>query len=131
MSANAHRFRRNKYGAKKTHCSHGHKHDSKKEAVRCDQLHDLWAAGQISDLVIQPQFFFIIDGKQVKHENGRRVGYRPDFSYSQDGAEVVEDVKPASKFAVSKDYPLRKAIFKALHPSITFREFNGASEKDK
>ncbi len=130
MSGNAGRFRRNKYGAKKTHCSHGHKHDSKKEAARCEELHDLWAAGQISNLVNQPQFWFCINGQQVKHENGRRVGYRPDFSYSQDGAEVVEDVKPTSKFAMSKDYPLRKAIFKALYPSITFREFNGASEKD-
>lgn len=130
MSANASRFRRNKYGAKKTNCSHGHKHDSKKEAARCDELHDLWAAGQIGNLVNQPQFWFCINGQQVKHENGRRVGYRPDFSYSQDGTEVVEDVKPTSKFAMSKDYPLRKAIFKALYPSITFREFNGASEKD-
>ena len=118
MSANANRFRRNKYGAKKTHCSHGHKHDSKKEAARCEELHDLWAAGQISNLVNQPQFWFCINGQQVKHENGRRVGYRPDFSYWQNGAEVVEDVKGM----ITADFTLRKAIFRALYPHIVFRQ---------
>lgn len=118
MSGNAHRFRRNKYGAKKTHCAHGHKHDSKKEAARCDELHNLWAAGQISDLVVQPQFHFVIDGKQVKHENGRRVGYRPDFSYVHDGQQVAED----SKGFITADYVLRKAIFRALFPHIVFRQ---------
>lgn len=118
VSINAQRFRRNKYGAKKTVCAHGHKHDSKKEAARCDELHDLWAAGQIADLVNQPQFWFVINGQQVKHENGRRVGYRPDFSYRQDGAEVVED----SKGFITADYTLRKAIFRALYPWIVFRQ---------
>lgn len=118
MSGNAHRFCRNKYGAKKTYCAHGHKHDSKKEAARCDVLHDLWAAGQISDLVVQPQFWFVIDGKQVKHENGRRVGYRPDFSYIHEGRETVEDVKGM----VTADYTLRKAIFRALFSHIVFRQ---------
>ena len=118
MSANAARFRRNKYGAKKTMCAHGHKHDSKKEAARCNELHDLWAAGQIADLVTQPQFWFVIDGKQVKHENGRRVGYRPDFSYRQDGAEVAEDVKGM----VTADFTLRKAIIRDLFPHIVFRQ---------
>ena len=118
MSANAARFRRNKYGAKKTVCAHGHKHDSKKEAARCNELHDLWAAGQIADLVTQPQFWFVIDGKQVKHENGRRVGYRPDFSYTQDGRQIAED----SKGFITADYTLRKAIFRALFPKIMFRQ---------
>ena len=118
MSGNAGRFRRNKYGAKKTHCSHGHKHDSKKEAARCEVLHDLWAVGQISNLVNQPVYHFVIDGKQVKHDNGRRVSYRADFEYVQDGQKITED----SKGYITADYVLRKAIFKALYPTIVFRQ---------
>lgn len=118
MSGNAHRFRKNKYGAKKTHCSHGHKHDSKKEAVYCDTLHNRLYAGEISDLKISVQFWFVINGKQVKHRNGRRVGYLADFSFFENGKLVVVDVKGF----VVRDWPLRRAIFCALHPEIEFRE---------
>jgi hypothetical protein len=61
--------RRSKFNAKKAYCAQCHKHDSKREAARCDELHTLWAAGEIGDLVIQPQFWFIINGNQVKHDN--------------------------------------------------------------
>lgn len=117
--------RPNKYGAKKAGCHAGHTHDSIREAQRCDELHLLLKAGEISDLVIQPQYYFVINGQQVKHDNGRRVGYRPDFSYMKDGKQIVEDVKPASRFAISNDYPLRKAIFKALYPNVIFVEVTG------
>jgi hypothetical protein len=110
--------RRSKYNAKKARCAHAHKHDSKREAARCNELHVLWAAGVIADLVIQPQFWFVINGSQVKHDNGRRCGYRPDFSYTESGQDCVEDVKGM----VTADFTLRKAIFKALFPTIEFRQ---------
>jgi hypothetical protein len=110
--------RGSKYGAEKSFCAQCHKHDSKREAARCDELHILWAAGVIADLVIQPQFWFIINGSQVKHDNGRRCGYRPDFSYTEGGQDCVEDVKGM----VTADFTLRKAIFKALFPTIEFRQ---------
>lgn len=118
------RGRANKYGAKKTRCSQGHLHDSAKEARRCNDLHLLARAGEIDDLEVQPKFYFCIGGVQVKHDNGRRVGFTPDFSYidMKSGADVVEDVKAASTRARSNDYPLRKAMFKALFPAIEFRE---------
>jgi hypothetical protein len=75
-------FRRNKFGAKKTPCGQGHTHDSKREAARCDKLHQLEADGYITDLELQPQFYFDINGTQVKHDNGRRVGYKADFLYT-------------------------------------------------
>lgn len=109
---------RNKYRAQKSFCVAGHKHDSKREAKRCDELHDLMAMGDIADLECQPQFYFIIDGVQVKHDNGRRVGYRPDFRYVKNGRDTVEDVKGF----ITPDYVLRKAIFKALFPEIDFIE---------
>ena len=118
MSGNANRFKRNKFGAKKTVCAHGHTHDSRKEASRCDQLHHMLDAGEIRDLEIQPQYWFVIDGKQVKHDNGRRVGYRPDFAYVQDSRQCAEDCKGF----ITADYTLRKAIFKALFSEIEFRQ---------
>ena len=49
---------------------------------------------------------------------GRRVGMRPDFQYFEGDKNVCEDVKGFK----TSDYTLRKAIFKALFPHITFVE---------
>lgn len=110
----------NKYGAKKAICSLGHKHDSKREAGRCEKLHQLEAAGYITDLELQPQFWFAINGQQLKHDNGRRVGYKADFLYTDtvEGVRVVED----SKGMAARDWPIRKAIFRALNPHLVLRE---------
>jgi len=118
MSANAQRFRRNKYGAKKTQCGHGHKHDSKREAICCNDLHLRLCAGEISDLEVQPQFWFVINSKPVKHRNGRRVGYQADFAFLEAGRKIVVDAKG---FA-ARDWPLRRAIFEALFPDLELRE---------
>lgn len=112
--------RGNKYGAKKATCRNGHVHDSRREARRCDQLHLLLRAGDIEGLECQPQYWFSFDGRQIKHTNGRRVGYRPDFRYfdRHSGCEIVEDAKGIR----TEGYVLRAAIFRALYPSITLRE---------
>lgn len=105
----------NKYFAKKANCAQGHTHDSIKEARRCETLHAMQKKGEITDLKVHPQFWFVINGKQVKHDNGRRVGVKLDFQYkTANGRTVCEDVKPQSRLAISRDWPLRKAIFKAL-----------------
>lgn len=111
-----------KYGSKPTACNNGHKHPSAKEARRCDQLHMLQRAGEIRNLLTEPQFWFTVNGVQMKHDNGRRVGYKPDFQYFEGDKNVVEDVKSGSWRGQSHDYPLRKAVFKALYPYIEFRE---------
>jgi hypothetical protein len=110
--------RSNKYGARKTHCGGGHTHDSQREAMRCDHLHLMQRAGAISDLQQQPAFWFAIDGVAVKYPNGRRVGVTFDFAYQERGRSVVED----SKGMRVRDWPLRRAIFEALHPDIEVRE---------
>jgi hypothetical protein len=107
-----------KYRAVKSQCRAGHTHDSKREAIRCNELHDLQAAGAISDLIIHPQYWFVINGRQIKHGNGRRVGYRSDFEYVENGINVTEDVKGV----VVRDWPLRRAIFIALFPDHQLRE---------
>ncbi len=112
--------RGNKYFAKKSPCDQGHTHASKREALRCDRLHQMVRLGEIADLEIEPQFWFAIDGKQLKHGNGHRVGYKGDFLYTDLETEerVVEDVKGVSV----RDWPLRKAIFTALNPHLVLRE---------
>ena len=101
-----------RYFAKKTTCIHGHKHDSKREAARCAELHLLLKAGEIDGLVYEPQYWFEINGQPVKHMNGRRAGYKADFSYIEGGKVVVEDVKAKNGF-MARDVPLRWAIFRA------------------
>lgn len=109
----------NKFGARRAACAAGHAHASKAEARRCDTLHLLQRAGEIGELQQQPQFWFVIDGRQVVHEGGRRVGYRADFSYLSGGRLIVEDVKGAYR---DDAWTLRKAIFRALFPDIELRE---------
>lgn len=108
-----------KYFARKTACNHGHMHASKREAARCGELHLLLRAGEIADLQIEPQFWFTIDGAVVKHTNGRRAGYKPDFAYSEGDQKVVEDVKSAP--TMTEAATLRIALFRALHPEIDMR----------
>ena len=107
-----------KYRAVKAQCGAGHTHDSKREAIRCNELHILQAAGEITDLTIHPQYWFVINGRQLKHPNGRRVGYKSDFEYIENGMLVTEDVKGV----VVRDWPLRRAVFKALFPNHDLRE---------
>jgi hypothetical protein len=107
-----------KYRAVKAQCNAGHTHDSKREAMRCNELHILQAAGEITDLMIHPQYWFVINGRQLKHPNGRRVGYKSDFEYIENGMLVTEDVKGV----IVRDWPLRRAVFKALFPNHDLRE---------
>ena len=113
-------MKRNKYGAKKSGCQHGHTHDSIREAVRCNELHLLQMAGHIAMLRVHHQFWFVINGKQVKHPNGRRVGYKVDFFYSE--LPSLVDVAEDSKGVRTEAYVLRAALFRALFPMIELRE---------
>jgi hypothetical protein len=107
-----------KYRAVKMKCAKGHTHDSKREAIRCNELHALQADGVISDLIVHPQYWFVINGRQLKHANGRRVGYKADFEYVENGAQITEDVKGV----IVRDWPLRRAVFITLFPHHQLRE---------
>ena len=97
-------------------CGFGHLHPSKREARRCADLHILARAGEISDLLVQPRFYFEVNGRELLHDNGRRAVYTPDWRYRRvrDGQDVVEDTKGARV----RDWPLRKALFRACYPHI-------------
>lgn len=109
----------NKYRAKKTNCNNGHCHDSKRESKRCDDLHLFQRAGHIAGLCIEPQYYFHINGNPLKHPNGRRAGYKPDFSYSENGKVVCEDVK--SSATMTEAAVLRMTLFRHLFPHIELR----------
>jgi len=85
---------RNKYGAKKSLCRQNHKHDSIKEASRCNDLHLLEKAGKIKRLKQQPKFVlqpkFRWRGKGI-----RAITYMADFSYfdTESNMFTVEDTK--------------------------------------
>jgi len=104
--------------AEKATCAAGHKHDSKREAKRCNQLHLLAKGGAISGIVTQP--FYGFGG--AKLANGQEAGVTLDFGYTENGKPVVEDVKGRSKLSDSRDWPLRKAMFKHFYPGIELRE---------
>lgn len=106
-----------KYHAKKTPCTNGHMHASKREAMRCNDLHLLQRAGEISGLQTEPRFTFAVEGRQVMMRNGQAARYTADFSYVEKGRKVVED----SKGFIVRDFPLRWALAKAMWPQIDWR----------
>jgi hypothetical protein len=112
--------RQNKYSARPANCGHGHTHPSRKEARRCADLHLLQRGGVITELEREPRYYFEVNGAVLMHDNGRRAVYTPDFRYRViDGGQlVVEDSKGTS----ARDWPLRKALFRACYPEIRLIE---------
>lgn len=98
----------NKYGAKKAICLHGHNHDSKKEANRCDELHLLQKAKVISNLEVQKRFCLIPPRKYNRMPNERGWDYIADFAYNENGKLVVEDTKGYK----TQEYIAKRKAFK-------------------
>ena len=73
-------------------CNQMHKHDSKKEANRCDELTLLEKAGEIRDLREQVRITlaekFVFQGKTI-----RSIVYIADFTYFDKGKFIIEDTK--------------------------------------
>jgi hypothetical protein len=110
--------KQHKYRAQRTYCANGHWHPSKAEAKRCDELKILENAGAISGLEHQPTYYFQVNGETVKHPNGRRVSYTPDWRYVESGQTIVEECKGFR----TADYVLRLAFFRAFYPYLEHRE---------
>jgi hypothetical protein len=115
-----------KFRAKKSPCLHGHIHASRGEAGRCNELHILERADKIHGLQNQPFFAFVIDGEAPKMGNGHRLGVTLDFSYIEGGKLVAEDFKGRSRLSDSRDWPIRKALFKHLYKAWELREVRSA-----
>ena len=77
----------NKYSARRTWSDLCQRtFDSKAEATRGEELHFRQLAGQISGLEYQPKWVLCDD-------KGHKASYSADFKYTQDGVQMVEDVK--------------------------------------
>ena len=83
-----------KYRSKQTVCNQMHKHASKKEAGRCDELYILGKQKLISQLKQQPVFTLQPKFK-LRDKTIRAITYRADFSYFDNEKRmfVVEDTK--------------------------------------
>lgn len=97
-----------KYNSKKCVCGQGHKHDSKKEAKRCDELTVLERIGEIQELEIQRKFVLVPSRKYEGMANERQVAYIADFCYKQDGKLIVEDTKGYK----TTEYIIKRKLFK-------------------
>lgn len=110
-----------KYKAKKTPCSHGHIHDSKHEAERCDELHLLLAAKEISVLRVQENFELIPAQYKIEKRYGKKgqplkdkrvcleraCNYKADFTYfDKKGDYIVEDAKGKR----TKEYLIKRKL---------------------
>jgi len=86
----------------------GIRFDSKKEAERYAELKLLERGGIIKDLRTQVRFELI-----PKNKNGRAVYYVCDFTYTENGVLVVEDVK--SQPTKTPVYRLKKRLMKEVY----------------
>lgn len=104
----------------------GLKFDSKLEERRFNVLAIQLAAGNISDLKLQPEFtlqeaYTTPDGKHI-----RAIRYRADFSYYSDAALVVEDTKSAH----TRKLPVYRMKSKLMQErlGITIREILNSNQ---
>ena len=104
---------RNKYRAKKTTID-GITFDSRKEAMRYQELKLLEKAKVIKDLKLQPKFE-LQESFRREGETYRAITYIADFMYIDcaTGKTVVEDVK--SKGTVTQVYQIKKKMFLKLY----------------
>ena len=103
-------MRYNKFGARKitvnTHNFGVVEFDSKKEALRCEELEALARAGKISELKRQVKFALLSPFKIGKN-NVRGIFYIADFTYKNEAKKlIIEDVKGYK----TKEYLIKKKL---------------------
>lgn len=104
----------NKYNAHKITVD-GNKFDSKKEALRYEELKLLQRAGAISDLQRQVKFEIVPQCKTVEGRIAQARYYIADFTYKERGLLVVEDVKGYKKGAGYELFRLKAALMRWVH----------------
>lgn len=100
-------------------------YDSQKEFARHKELQLLERGGQISDLrwqvpILIQDGFTRQDGKKV-----RPIYYTADFTYTESGQEIVEDVKGIDRKTgrpqTTEAFRLKWKLLMALYPDKVFR----------
>lgn len=112
---------KNKYNAQKCKIR-GSVFDSLKEGQRYQVLTLLQKSGQICDLQRQKKYVLI---PAQRDENGklieREVSYVADFVYTENGKEVVEDVKGYKEGAAYRIFAIKRKMMLYIH-GIRVRE---------
>ncbi len=95
----------------------GLRFDSQAEARRYSELALLEAAGAITGLEVHPRFELQPAFTDSSGKRWAAITYEADFSYTEDGAPIVEDVK-GMQTAV---FRLKRKLFLKAHPGLTLR----------
>lgn len=108
-----------KYLSKKTIID-GLTFDSKKEGARYRTLRLLEQVGKISDLRCQVSYQLVPKQKRGDGKTEVCARYVADFVYTEDGKQIVEDVKSAATRRLQV-YVLKRKLMLWVH-GITLRE---------
>lgn len=85
---------------------------SKAEKNRYLVLKSMMERGEISNLKTQVKYELILpDGRPVFTPKNRVMKYIPDFVYTKDGKEIIEDVKGFH----TKEGKIKIAVFEAIY----------------
>lgn len=109
-------MRYSKYNAERTTVN-GQTFDSKGEAARHQDLELLQRSGQISNLERQPKFTLQPKFTDNTGKNQRAITYKADWSYIEDGQEIIEDFKGME----TKEFLLKAKMFRYQHPELILR----------
>lgn len=93
--------------------------DSKAEAARYRELLLLASHGSISGLACHPQFELQAAFKDNQGKKQSAIKFTADFSYTESGVSVVEDVK--SRPTATAAFRIRERLFRRKFPEIDFR----------
>lgn len=105
----------NKYKNKKTQVDM-YVFDSIAESKRYKELALLERVGEIQDLQLQPKFLL----QESFKKNGktyRKIEYRADFKYIQNGKTIVEDVKGKE----TDVFKLKHKLFEKRYPELELK----------
>lgn len=90
---------------------------SKAEGRRYCELKLLQRTGKISDLTLQPSFTLQEKFTDNEGEKHRAIRYVGDFSYIENGKQIIEDVKGAE----TKEFLIKAKMFRRLFPQFILR----------
>jgi hypothetical protein len=90
--------------------------DSKAEGNRYIELKLLQRAGVIQNLELQPKYIL----QESFKKNGktyRKIEYRADFKYIENGQVIVEDVKGME----TKEFKIKRKLFEHKYPDLELK----------
>lgn len=111
----------NKFRNKKT-VLYGIEFSSVLEASRYLELRAMQGSGLISNLVTQP-VITLLSNFTTQNEKGKKFKVRPltyiaDFSYTENGKEIIEDAKGVE----TEVFKIKRKLFMAMYRDKVFRK---------